>query len=114
MEAGGAQGTARSVRASRLCQRAESRPRARTCGTLCRDRSFDHPRQLPEKKVAVLSHTERRAMVEHQAEALALSTQAELLSISRSSLYYQPVPPPPKEVALKHRIDELYTTYPFY
>jgi len=53
-------------------------------------------------------------MVEHQAEALALSTQAELLGISRSSLYYQPVPPPPKEVALKHRIDELYTTYPFY
>ena len=53
-------------------------------------------------------------MVEHQAEALALSTQADLLSISRSSLYYQPVPPPPEEVALKHRIDELYTAHPFY
>ena len=48
-------------------------------------------------------------MVEHQPEALALSVQADLLSISRSSLYYQPAPPPPEAVALKHRIDELYT-----
>jgi putative transposase len=53
-------------------------------------------------------------MVEHQSEALALSTQADLLGISRSSLYYQPAPPPPEEVALKHRIDELYTAHPFY
>jgi putative transposase len=53
-------------------------------------------------------------MVEQQADALALSTQAELLGISRSSLYYQPTPPAPEEVALKHRIDELYTAHPFY
>jgi putative transposase len=37
-----------------------------------------------------------------------------LLSISRRSLYYQPSPPPPEEVAIKHRIDELYTAHPFY
>jgi putative transposase len=43
-----------------------------------------------------------------------LSTQAELLSISRRSLYYQPRVPPPEEVAIKHRIDELYTAHPFY
>ena len=53
-------------------------------------------------------------MVEHQPQALALTTQAELLSLSRSSLYYQPIPPSPEEVALKHRIDELYTAHPFY
>ena len=53
-------------------------------------------------------------MIEHEAEALALSTQAELLSISRNSLYYQPTLPSPEEVALKHRIDELYTAHPFY
>ena len=53
-------------------------------------------------------------MVEHQAEVLALSTQAELLALSRSSLYYQPRVPPPEELALKHRIDELYTAHPFY
>jgi len=66
------------------------------------------------RKVALLSHSERRVLVEHQPEALALSTQAELLSLSRRSLYYQPIPPPPEEVALKHRIDELYTAHPFY
>lgn len=53
-------------------------------------------------------------MVEEQPDALALTTQAELLSLSRRSLYYTPVPPSPKEVAIKHRIDELYTAHPFY
>lgn len=48
-----------------------------------------------------------------QAE-LPLSVQAELLSLSRSSLYYEPVPPSAQEVALKHRIDEIYTALPFY
>jgi len=43
-----------------------------------------------------------------------LSVQADLLSLSRSSLYYQPVAPSAEEVALKHRIDALYTDYPFY
>jgi putative transposase len=38
----------------------------------------------------------------------------ELLSLSRSSLYYQPVPPSAEEVAIKHRIDEIYTAFPFY
>jgi putative transposase len=53
-------------------------------------------------------------LVEQASDALPLSTQAALLSISRRSLYYQPVVPPPEEVALKHRIDELYTAHPFY
>jgi len=37
-----------------------------------------------------------------------------LLNISRTHLYYQPVPPSAREVAIKHRIDELFTAYPFY
>jgi len=52
--------------------------------------------------------------VERDADALPLTTQADLLVISRRSLYYQPVPPSPEEVAIKHRIDELYTAHPFY
>lgn len=43
-----------------------------------------------------------------------MGTQADLLSISRRSLYYQPRVPPPEQVAIKHRIDELYTAHPFY
>ena len=53
-------------------------------------------------------------MIERDADALSLGTQAELLSMSRRSLYYKAVPPPPEEVAIKHRIDELYTAHPFY
>jgi putative transposase len=53
-------------------------------------------------------------LVERGADALALSVQAELLGISRRSLCYQPIAPPPEEVAIKHRIDELYTAHPFY
>lgn len=45
---------------------------------------------------------------------LPLRVQATLLTLSRASLYYQPVLPSPQEVALKHRIDEIYTAYPFY
>lgn len=37
-----------------------------------------------------------------------------MLSLSRSSLYYVPVGPSAREIAIKHRIDELYTAYPFY
>jgi putative transposase len=48
---------------------------------------------------------------EHPEHAIAV--QAELLGLNRSSLYYEPVPPSPEEVRLKHRIDEIYTQYPF-
>ena len=34
--------------------------------------------------------------------------------MSRSSLYYRPAQPLAEEVALKHRIDEIYTEFPFY
>ncbi len=40
--------------------------------------------------------------------------QTELLSLNRSSLYYQPRPARAEEVQLKHRIDEVYTQSPFY
>ena len=52
--------------------------------------------------------------MERDGSELPLSVQADLLSLSRASLYYQPVPPSAAEVALKHRIDEIYTAYPFY
>jgi putative transposase len=52
--------------------------------------------------------------VEREASALPLKTQAELLSLSRASLYYQPVAPSAEELAIKHRIDEIYTAHPYY
>ncbi len=45
---------------------------------------------------------------------LSVRVQADLLGLHRSTLYYQPVPPSAEEVALKHRIDALYTAHPYY
>jgi putative transposase len=53
-------------------------------------------------------------MLEREDSELSLIMQAELLGISRSSLYYRPAVAAPDEVAAKHRIDEIYTKYPFY
>ncbi|HEX4208126.1 MAG TPA: IS3 family transposase [Ktedonobacteraceae bacterium] len=61
-----------------------------------------------------MTREERVALVERREGELPLSLQADLLSLSRSSLYYQPRPPSVEEVRLKHRIDEVYTQYPFY
>lgn len=52
--------------------------------------------------------------MERTACEVPLSEQAKVLSLSRSSLYYQPRQASAREVAIKHRIDELYTAYPFY
>lgn len=53
-------------------------------------------------------------MVERAHGEVPLAVQAALLGLSRASLYYQPRSPSTAEVALKHRIDEIYTASPFY
>ena len=53
-------------------------------------------------------------MLEKDHLELSLKVQAELLGISYASLFYQPVPPSPRELAVKRRIDEIYTACPFY
>jgi putative transposase len=44
---------------------------------------------------------------------LPLTRQAELLLLSRSTLYYEPRPVPAAELAIMRRIDELHLDYPF-
>src|SRR5580693_1437356 len=44
---------------------------------------------------------------------LPLGRQAELLGLSRGTLYYEPRPVPPAELAIMRRIDELHLDYPF-
>lgn len=65
--------------------------------------------------MALIERDRDHDRLEVKAEgSLPLSRQAELLSISRSSLYYRPVEPSQREITLKNRIDEIYTQYPFY
>lgn len=44
---------------------------------------------------------------------LALQHQAEVLGLSRGSLYYQPRPVSAADLAIMRRLDELHLTYPF-
>jgi len=54
------------------------------------------------------------ALLDRDANDLPLKTQADLLSLNRSGLYYRPMAPSAEEIAIKHRIDEIYTRCPFY
>ena len=70
---------------------------------------------MVEKKVQDgLSHGERKGLVDFDCPEFPLSTQSMLLGVSRSGLYDQPVPPSAEEVLLRHRIDEIYTRWPFF
>ena len=53
-------------------------------------------------------------MIDKTDPELPVTCQTELLSLNRSSLYYQAVSPSPNEVLIKRRIDEIYTQWPFY
>jgi putative transposase len=52
-------------------------------------------------------------MIEKGA-ALPVTRQCELLQVSRSSVYYQPVPIHPKELELMRLMDEIHMACPFY
>lgn len=71
---------------------------------------------MAQKKnlASTTTRQERVNMIEWQDSELSITKQAELLSLNRSSLYYKPVGPSAEDVAIKHRIDEIYTKYPFY
>jgi putative transposase len=53
-------------------------------------------------------------MIDPEQPELSVRRQCELLRVSRSGLYYEPVPTSPEELALMRRIDELHLKYPFY
>ncbi len=53
-------------------------------------------------------------MVAREHPALSLSRQCRLLSIGRSSLYYEPKGESAETLALMRRVDELFLKYPFY
>jgi putative transposase len=60
------------------------------------------------------SRNERRELIDWENRELPVKTQAQLLSLNRSGLYYQPLPPSPEEVAFKHRIDAISPECPYY
>lgn len=67
-----------------------------------------------KKNLALKTRKERLDLLDWEDSELPIKTQAELLNLNRTSLYYKPVEPSPEELIIKHRIDELYTKYPFF
>jgi putative transposase len=61
-----------------------------------------------------MSLAQRLALVERDDPALSVATQCRLLKVARSTLYYQPAPVEPDDLALMRRMDELYMASPFY
>jgi putative transposase len=55
---------------------------------------------------------ERKAMIERD-HALPITRQAQLLGMSRGTVYYMPRPTSEADLALMRRIDELHLEYPF-
>lgn len=55
----------------------------------------------------------RRALIDPECQ-LSVRRQCQLLGLDRSGLYYEAVGPDAQEVALCHRLDEIYTAHPFY
>lgn len=53
-------------------------------------------------------------MVDFHDRELPLTTQVDLLSLTRSTLYYKPVQASAEEITLKHEIDRIYTEDPCY
>ena len=65
------------------------------------------------KKNLALSHKEKLLLIDNLNSELSISHQAELIGISRSSIYYEPVVDE-YDLFLKRLIDEQYTLTPFY
>lgn len=62
-----------------------------------------------------MSREERLTLVDRgESRDLPIKTQAKLLGLNRSSLYYRPAGPSDEELDLKRRIDEIYTERPYY
>jgi putative transposase len=61
-----------------------------------------------------MNRSERLALVDHDDLVLPIVAQCRLLKVARSTLYYQPAPVSPDDLAVMRRMDELYLAYPFY
>lgn len=61
-----------------------------------------------------VSRSRRQSWIEWDNAELGVKAQAELLSLSRTSLYYQPKGSSEREIQLTRRIDEINTASPFY
>lgn len=68
---------------------------------------------MAKKNFTFLATPEKKLIVDKTNRALSISRQAELLALSRSSIYYAPRVDP-EELKMLQALDQVYTKYPFY
>jgi putative transposase len=69
---------------------------------------------MVKKKIAVMSLKERKFMIDKKNDKISITEQCNLLSISRSGLYYKPTPESEENLLFMSLIDEQYLKTPFY
>lgn len=57
---------------------------------------------------------EKKLWIDKKQAGLPVAAQCKLLGVSRSSYYYRQIPVKESELWLMRRVDEIYTTWPFY
>ena len=60
-----------------------------------------------------MNYREKLPLVNKELRGISVSRQANLLDISRSSIYYEPAVRP-DDIGIMNAIDEIFTKYPFY
>ena len=60
-----------------------------------------------------MSLPERKALIDRDHDALSIARQCSLLSVSRSTAYYQPVPVTTETLEIARAIDKIHTALPF-
>jgi len=61
-----------------------------------------------------LSVQEKRMLIDKNHPELSVADQCQLLGLARSNYYHEPLGETLLNIQLMHRLDELYTKYPFY
>ncbi|MCP4398133.1 MAG: IS3 family transposase [bacterium] len=69
---------------------------------------------MAKKKGGDRTLLEKRRWIEPNHPSLSIHRQCELLGLARASYYYEGQGEHPENIVLMHRIDQLFTDYPFY
>src|SRR5947208_11249816 len=91
-------------RARRACDRREVAAR--------QDRRTDAGERFFRRSAHQGGIAERKAMIDREHD-LSITRQAEVLQISRGSVYYLPRPVPDADLAIMRRLDRLHLEFPF-
>ena len=78
----------------------------------CQDRRADAGERFFGRSARQSRFVERKAMIDREHD-LPITKQAQVLRISRGSVYYLPRPVPEADLAIMRRLDRLHLEFPF-